>query len=123
MGKNIKIQKTVYQKDSFGKVVDRGFKSFVSAEEITDGRTVKQFFKDYEDLYLDIPVEGDGESHRYLVERSSELIDLEDNLQDIQPLLDEIAELREQLLESLTKNIDLEIEMANLKAGTENGDS
>jgi hypothetical protein len=123
MGKNIKIQKTVYQKDSFGKVVDRGFKSFVSAEEITDGRTVKQFFKDYEDLYLDIPVEGDGESHRYLVERSSELLDLEDNLQDIQPLLDEIAELREQLLESLTKNIDLEIEMANLKAGTENGDS
>lgn len=123
MGKNIKIQKTVYKKDSFGKVVDRGFKSFVSAEEITDGRTVKQFFKDYEDLYLDIPVEGDGESHRYLVERSSELLDLEDNLQDIQPLLDEIAELREQLLESLTKNIDLEIEMANLKAGTENGDS
>jgi hypothetical protein len=123
MGKNIKIQKTVYQKDSFGKVVDRGFKSFVSAEEAVDGRTVKQFFKDYEDLYLDIPVEGDGESHRYLVERSSELLDLEDNLQDIQPLLDEIAELREQLLESLTKNIDLEIEMANLKAGTENGDS
>ena len=123
MGKNIKIQKTVYQKDSFGKVVDRGFKSFVSAEEVVDGRTVKQFFKDYEDLYLDIPVEGDGESHRYLVERSSELLDLEDNLQDIQPLLDEIAELREQLLESLTKNIDLEIEMANLKAGTENGDS
>ena len=121
MGKNIKIQKTVYQKDSFGKVVDRGFKSFVSAEEVVDGRTVKQFFKDYEDL--DIPVEGDGESHRYLVERSSELLDLEDNLQDIQPLLDEIAELREQLLESLTKNIDLEIEMANLKAGTENGDS
>ena len=123
MGKNIKIQKTVYQKASFGKVVDRGFKSFVSTEEAVDGRTVKQFFKDYEDLYLDIPVEGDGESHRYLVERSSELIDLEDTLQDIQPLLDEIAELREQLLESLTKNIDLEIEMANLKAGTENGDS
>ena len=123
MGKNIKIQNTVYKKDSFGKVIDTGFKSFVDAAPLDDTRTVENFFKDYEDLYLDIPVEGEGSSHRYLVERSSELIDLEDNLQDIQPLLDEIAELREQLLESNTKNIDLEIELANLRAGIEDGNS
>ena len=123
MGKNIKIQKTVYKKDSFGKVIDTGFKSFVDTPPLDDTRTVENFFKDYEDLYLDIPVEGEGSSHRYLVERSSELLDLEDNLQDIQPLLDEIAELREQLLESNTKNIDLEIELANLRAGIEDGNS
>lgn len=123
MGKNIKIQKTVYKKDSFGKVIDRGFKSFVDPTPLDDVKTIENFFKDYEDLYLDIPIEGEGSSHRYLVERSSELLDLEDNLQDIQPLLDEIAELREQLLEANTKNIDLEIELANLKAGIENGDS
>lgn len=123
MGNNIKIQKTVYTKDAFGKVIDRDFKSFVTAAPEDVVKTVEQFFKDYEDLYLDIPVEGDGGSHRYLVERSSELLDLGDRLLDIQPLLDEIAELREQLLEANTKNIDLEIEMANLKAGTTNGNN
>lgn len=121
MGKNIKISKTVYQKDSFGKVIDREFKSFVPQAQDDNVKTVDQFFKDYEDLYLDIPIEGDEESHRYLVERSSELLDLQDNLQDIQPLLDEIAELRDQLLEANTKIIDLEIELANKNAGVEDG--
>jgi len=121
MGKNIKIQKTVYKKDSFGKVIDREFKSFVSDTEVNEVKTIQQFFRDYEDLYLDIPIEGEGNSHRYLVDRSSELLDLKDNLLDIQPLLDEIAELREQLLEANTKNIDLEIELANAKSGIENG--
>lgn len=123
MGKNVKIQKTVYQKDSFGKVIDREFKSFISTPETDDVKTVQQFFRDYEELYLDIPIEGDGASHRYLVDRSSELLDLKDNLLDIQPLLDEIAELREQLLEANTKVIDLEIELANTRAGVENGDN
>jgi len=121
MGKNIKIQKTVYKKDSFGKVIDREFKSFVSDTEVDDVKTIQQFFRDYEDLYLDIPIEGEGNSHRYLVDRSSELLDLKDNLLDIQPLLDEIAELREQLLEANTKVIDLEIELANAKSGIDNG--
>lgn len=121
MASNVKIQKTVYKKDAFGKVIDRDFKSFGQVEETPEGQTVDTFFKDYEDLYLDIPIDGDEKSHRYLVERSSELLDLEDNLQDIQPLLDEIAELREQLLEANTKIIDLEIELANAKAGTTDG--
>lgn len=123
MGNNIKIQKTVYTKDTFGKVIDREFKSFGVTVPEDVVKTVEQFFKDYEDLYLDIPVEGEGSSHRYLVERSSELLDLGDKLLDIQPLLDEIAELREQLLEANTKVIDLEIELANTKAGTNNGDN
>ena len=66
MGSNIKIQKTVYQKDSFGKVVDTDFKSFINEEDEVSIKTVEQFFKDYEDLYLDIPLEGEGSSHKYL---------------------------------------------------------
>ena len=122
MGNNIKIQKTVYQKDSFGKVVDTQFKSFITEDE--DGfslKTVEQFFKDYEDLYLDIPLEGERSSHKYLIERSSELVQIQEALLDIQPLLDEIAELRDQLLEANTKVVDLEIQLANSKAGIDDG--
>ena len=121
MGNNIKIQKTVYKKDSFGKVVDRDFKSFITEEDTNNFKTVEQFFKDYEDLYLDIPLEGEGSSHKYLIERSSELVQIQEALLDIQPLLDEIAELRDQLLEANTKVVDLEIELANTKAGIDDG--
>jgi hypothetical protein len=123
MGSNIKIQKTVYQKDSFGKVVDTDFKSFINEEDEVSIKTVEQFFKDYEDLYLDIPLEGEGSSHKYLIERSSELVQIQEALLDIQPLLDEIAELRDQLLEANKKVVDLEIQLANSKAGIENGDN
>lgn len=121
MGSNIKIQKTVYQKDSFGKVVDTNFKSFINEEDVVTIKTVEQFFKDYEDLYLDIPLEGEGSSHKYLIERSSELVQVQEALLDIQPLLDEIAELRDQLLEANKKVVDLEIQLANSKAGIEDG--
>lgn len=123
MGSNIKIQKTVYQKESFGKVVDTDFKSFINEEDEVSIKTVEQFFKDYEDLYLDIPLEGEGSSHKYLIERSSELVQIQEALLDIQPLLDEIAELRDQLLEANKKVVDLEIQLANSKAGIENGDN
>ena len=123
MGNNIKIQKTVYQKDSFGKVVDTNFKSFIDEEDVVSIKTVEQFFEDYEDLYLDIPLEGEGKSHKYLIERSSELVQIQEALLDIQPLLDEIAELRDQLLEANKKVVDLEIQLANSKAGIEDGDN
>ena len=123
MGNNIKIQKTVYQKDSFGKVVDTNFKSFIDEEDVVSIKTVEQFFEDYEDLYLDIPLEGEGKSHKYLTERSSELVQIQEALLDIQPLLDEIAELRDQLLEANKKVVDLEIQLANSKAGIEDGDN
>lgn len=114
MGREVKIQKTVYQKDNYSKVVDRAFNSFKQADEPSPIKTVDDFFKDYEDLYLEIPIEGDEKSHRYIYDRSGELLDIKDALQDIQPLLDEIAELREQLLEANNKIIKNELEIASL---------
>lgn len=116
MGNEIKIQKTVYKKDDYGKVVDRTFNSFVQNEETTVIKTVDDFFKDYEELYLEIPIEGDEKSHRYLYNRSGELLDIQNALTDIQPLLDEIAELREQLLEANQEILEVRLENANLIA-------
>lgn len=116
MANEIKIQKTVYKKDDYGKVVDRTFNSFVQNEETTVIKTVDDFFRDYEELYLEIPIEGDEKSHRYLYNRSGELLDIQNALTDIQPLLDEIAELREQLLEANQEILEVRLENANLIA-------
>ena len=99
MAKNISIKKTVFQKDTFGKVVDRSFKQFTQPVNEEEERTIDQLFSEYERLYLEIPAEGDNQSHRYLIEKSSELVDFEKDTGDIQPLLDEIATLRSQILE------------------------
>ena len=99
MAKDITIKKTVFQKDTFNKVVDRSFTQFTQPVVEDADRTVEQFFSEYERLYLEIQAEGDVQSHRYLIEKSSELVDFEKDTADIQPLLDEIATLRAQALE------------------------
>jgi len=113
MANEVKIQKTVYKKDQLDKVVDRSFNSFAQPEAIEeDALTVEEFFTAYEDLYFEIPAEGERNSHNYLIQRSSELVNFEKDTADIQPLLDEIAQLREQNLSLNQQIIDLTIEAA-----------
>lgn len=99
MAKEISIKKTVYQKDTFGKVIDRSFKSFVQPATEDQQVTLEQFFSEYDSLFLEIPAEGDIQSHTYLINKSSELVDFEKDTTDIQPLLDEITQLRNQILD------------------------
>lgn len=95
---NIKVKKTVYSKDDFEKAVDRSFTSFVEDTIEEDRDTVEELFRLYEKLYYEIPIEGSLNSHEYIVKKSSILANIEKDLSDIQPLLDEITQLREQLL-------------------------
>ena len=95
---NIKVKKTVYSKDDFEKAVDRSFTSFVEDTIEEDRDTVEELFRLYEKLYYEIPIEGNLNSHEYIVKKSSILANIEKDLSDIQPLLDEITQLREQLL-------------------------
>ena len=108
----IDLKKTVYNKDQFNRVTGgRGFTTFT-----LDGDgvafTVEDFFNEYDNLFLSIPIFGDINSHEYLVRRSSELVGFQRTTEDIQPLLDEIASLRDQLLQSRQENINLQIEAA-----------
>ena len=55
----------------------------------------------YNSIFYDIPVEGDINSHQFLVERSKEYIGIsEETDQEIQVLLDEITSLRQNLLDT-----------------------
>jgi len=99
MANEVRLQKTVYDKGQFDKVVDRTFNTFAQPIPQEDLPTVEEFFNLYEQLYYEIPVEGETESHQYLIQKSSEITQFDNDTEDIQPLLDEIAILREQILE------------------------
>ena len=106
MVNQIKIQKTQFDKEDFDKVIDR---SFGQPEPVEEQPTVEEFFVLYEELFNEIPINGATNSHEYLVTTSGNLIDFDKDTEDIQPLLDEISQLRQQLLEANQEIIELQI--------------
>ena len=108
MANDVQIQKTVFNSTEFGKVINRNFTTFTQPVPEEDIDTVDELFRLYEKLYFVIDIEGETNSHEYLIRRSSELVNFEANTEEIQPLLDEIAQLREQLLQANQQILDLE---------------
>lgn len=108
MAEVVQLTKTVYNKFEFDKVIANNFSTFVETSTTEQETTVDDFFTQYEDLFYEIPIEGDVNSHTYLIQKSSELVNFETATQDIQPLLDEIASLREELLAANQQIIELE---------------
>lgn len=98
MDNNVQIQRTVFKKDEFTKVVDKSFKTYIQPSEEQDLDTPEELFRLYEKLYYVIDIQGETDSHEYLARRSSEIASFEKNTEDIQPLLDEISQLRAELL-------------------------
>ena len=107
----VDLRKTVYNKDQFDRVVGgREFTTF-GVDQAVDF-TVEDFFQQYDALFLTIPVFGEVNTHEYLVRRSSELVGFQRTTEDLQPLLDEITNLREQLLAARQENINLQVQSA-----------
>ena len=104
MANDINIQKTVFNTTEFNKVVDSTFKTFTQPVPAEDKDTPDELFRLYEKLYYVIDRKGDTNSHEYLIKKSSELITFDKVTEDIQPLLDEIAQLRQENL-SLNQQI------------------
>lgn len=106
----IKIQKTVFNKPDFDKVVDREFQFFTPPEDIVDEDTVLELFRLYNKLYFEIPLRNSNTSHEYLIKKSLELVDFEEDNERIQPLLDEISNLRAQLVDSQEQILELQLQ-------------
>lgn len=107
MDRNVRLSKTVKERDDLTKVISSTFTTFLQPEDLPDPDTVEELFRLYDKLYLEIPLEG-PKSHTYLIEESSKLIQLNPDTTAIQPLLDEITELRERLLTANEQIFDLE---------------
>jgi hypothetical protein len=109
----VPVRKTVYNKEHINKVVKREFTTFTQPVLEDTQLTIEDFFALYEELFYEIPINGDAGTHEYLIKRSSELYKLDDSTADIQPLLDEITNLRAQIIDNESEIIELQEQVAN----------
>jgi hypothetical protein len=109
MSQQIPIEKQVFDKDQFGRVIDTNFRQFLNQEqeEETPEFTIEDFFELYESLFFQIPREGETDSHRYILEKEAEYLGVIISQDDIQLLLDEITNLRQQVLDLQTAMSEL----------------
>ena len=99
----IPIEKQVFDKAAFSKVIDTQFNQLLNNQaEETPVFTLEDFFELYEQLFYQIPKEGDSNSHRYIIEKEAEYLGIIINQDDIQALLEEITTLRQQVLDTQT---------------------
>ena len=104
--KSIEITKSSFNSRQYKSLIDTEFKTFKDPEPIVDTDTTAELFRLYDKLYYNVDLEG--ESHQYFIKKSSELVNLEADTEAIQPFLDEIAQLRQQLLDANQIIFDLE---------------
>jgi hypothetical protein len=105
---NIPLNKEVYSKTQFQKVVNTDFTQLVSVttqptSSIPSVESVNVkiigFFNEYNSLFYDIPKFGDTNSHEYLVKTSGEYIGtISTPDSTIQALIEEINQLRQDNL-------------------------
>tara|TARA_R110001592_G_scaffold9764_1_gene51600 strand:+ start:538 stop:1065 length:528 start_codon:yes stop_codon:yes gene_type:complete len=105
------LTRQAFDKVKFNQTVDTTFTQLgVNEEDLSffnsNLATVGDFFSIYNNLFFLIPKEGPN-SHTSLIEQSSQYVDYKANLAEIQALLDEIAELREQ-------NLQLTLDIGNV---------
>lgn len=102
MAEQINIVRKIFGKSSFENVIDTQFKELVPMDRsdvIQTDTDVPKFFKDYDNLFYDIPVTGSNVSHEELIKRSSEYlgISLSDMKDEIENLREENVSLKNQL--------------------------
>ena len=113
--KEISLSTLKFNKQSFEKRVDYEFSELVNIDstnvfnKLTDdtSRDINKFFTLYNEIFYDIPKEGATQSHRFLIEQSSEYINFNPNANLIASLRQEITDLREELLQEQQKTENL----------------
>ena len=102
----IPIQKTVFDKNLFNRVVNTQFSQLINQQQIEGEEpltfTIDDFFTLYEQLFYQIPRDGDINSHQYILQREADYLGIIINQDDIQALLNEITSLRQQVLDLQT---------------------
>jgi len=107
----VNFKKQVYGKVSYPKVINTSFEELVAVEEtplaLEDQISVPEFFAEYDRLFYNIPKNGQNGTHEEIVRRSSSYIGVAGQSAEIQALLDEINDLRIQLLTAQQEIVNL----------------
>jgi hypothetical protein len=113
---NYPLNKIAYDKQDYEKTISTSFTQLSPpAPPVTSTVTVAEFFNYYNTIFYDIPTEGDTNSHFYLVKKSGDYIGADETNADIQLLLDEITNLRQQLLITNQTVLNLQISASLLQ--------
>lgn len=106
----ILLNRDVFNKEAFNNTINTNF-SQLDQEPIDlsffdpNLATVEDFFNIYQNLFFQIPKFGDINSHQYLVVESTEYTNFIENQEQIEALLEEITDLRQ---DNLQLNLDLQ---------------
>jgi hypothetical protein len=107
---NVNLNRQVFDKKKFDETIDTSFTQLIIPQDPTffdlNLATVEDFFTLYEKFFFQIPKEGEVNSHTYLIKESSDYVGFQANSEDIQALLDEIAQLRQENLLLRQEQID-----------------
>lgn len=111
MSESVNLNKQVYDKNAYNKVIDTSFKQLgvqTIQQQLDQQPTVDEFFAMYNELFYNIPELGVINSHEYIIKKSSEYIQFAANNDEIEALQAEIAQLRTDLLNEQKRNIELQ---------------
>ena len=107
-GSELKLSKKLYDKSAYLNTINNQFTELVPPTPIVeDPISVGEFFQTYNELFYEIPKEGEINSHEYLIKQSTEYVGSVGISNEIQALLEEITSLREENLELQQNIIDL----------------
>lgn len=107
-GSELKLSKKLYNKSAYLNVIDTQFTELVPPTlPVEEPVSVDEFFVLYNDLFYEIPKEGDINSHEFLIKQSTEYVGAQGISDEMQALFDEITVLREENLELQQNIIDL----------------
>ena len=103
MSETINLNKQVYSKTQYERVIDTSFTQLVqpaaTASAVAPTISVSEFFTNYQTLFFEIPKFGDTNSHEYLIKTSQEYAGDFNNDETIQALIEEITQLRQENLD------------------------
>lgn len=111
MNKDIKFEKTTFSKRQYEKSINTKFTELdvqSIQEQIDEAPSTNEFFQMYNELFYDIPQQGNIDSHEFLIKKSTQYIGFTQNNQEIEALQNEISQLRTELLEAQKQVLDLQ---------------
>jgi hypothetical protein len=103
----INLVKQVFDKRQYDKTINTSFNqlTFATGSALP---SVDQFFDYYNELFFEIPKFGVTNSHEYLIKTSQDYIGLDTQNEEIQALVAEITDLRQEVLSLNQQLFDLQ---------------
>lgn len=113
-GEKLNLNKKVYAKNQYEKVIDTNFSQLATSPTPTSTITqptisVDEFFQNYNQIFFQIPKFGATNSHEYLIKTSTDYIGYVAANNDIQALVEEINNLQQQNLELNQQLVNLQL--------------